>query len=175
MEGLRLQAECPSARDLDSDCRIPNVTRHLPALRLMHLQATCLICKEWEPGGMGSRRKKKRCLPPLSTLPVPRKVVAMAGCPHLLCGLCLRTLERAREAVLHCRMFLTVLGVQPAFVKVLDESQVNGYLYLIGGEIKRLDDCTSTWSLWNPCGGLCALSAKGDGQSLRSSHPTQRP
>jgi len=53
-------------------------------------------------------------LPPLLILSVPREVVAMAGCPHVLSELdivdVLRTLEMAREAYLFCRMFLTLEG-----------------------------------------------------------------
>jgi len=58
------------------------------------------------------RMKKRECLAPLPTLSVPRDVVAMAGCSHLLSELDfvddLRTLERAREGALFCRMFLTL-------------------------------------------------------------------
>jgi len=53
-------------------------------------------------------------LPPLTTLSVPREVVAMTGCPHLLSELdfvdVLRTLERARDAAFFSRMFLTLEG-----------------------------------------------------------------
>jgi len=55
---------------------------------------------------------KRECLPPLPTLSVPREIVAMPGCPHLLSELdfvdVLRTLERATDAALFCRMFLTL-------------------------------------------------------------------
>jgi len=44
-------------------------------------------------------------------------------------------------------------------LKVLDEFQEKGNLYLNEREIKRLDYCTSIWSLWDPGGGLCPLSA----------------
>jgi len=58
--------------------------------------------------------EKREYFPPLPTLSVPREVVAMAGCPHLLTELdfvdVLRTLERAREGALFCSMFLTLKG-----------------------------------------------------------------
>jgi len=50
----------------------------------------------------------------LPTISVPREVVALPGCPHLISQLdfvdVIRTLERAREDVLFCRMFLTLEG-----------------------------------------------------------------
>jgi len=62
---------------------------------------------------MGTMRNgKNECLPPLPTFSVPKEV--LAGCPHLLSEWDFldvpRTLERAREADLFCRMFLTLEG-----------------------------------------------------------------
>jgi len=98
---------------------------------------------------------KRDCLPPLPTLSVSKEVVAMAGCPHLLSGLDLVMFSgpwRGPEKLLCSAGCFWLL-------KVLDEFQVNGYLFLTERKIKRLDYCTSIWSLWDPWGGLFPLSA----------------
>lgn len=129
---------------------------------MVNLQVACIICKEWEPGGMESRKKVvfASSVHPLRShggcgngrSPSSSLWTGVNGCSQDL-GEGQRGCFSLQD-VSDCSWVASL----PSW-KVLDESQVNGYFYLTGGDIKRLDYCTSIWSLWNPWGGLCSLSA----------------